>query len=253
MCLPALDQVHHPGGLGRGVRAHGGFHVEAAHAERDAGDRRQLRIPVEHAGEGVVEDGPVVDAGADHHLAVDLDAVVEEGPQPAQAGGAPAVAQHPGPHLGVGGVDAHPERRQTFGHHPLQVGLGESGQGGEVPVQERQAVVVVPGVEAAPHALGELVDEAELAVVVAGPDPVEQGRVQLHAERLGLGSRHPDQAFQAAAAHVELELRLIGEELVFDDVSGELAVHGDDLVAGLEAGPGGRATRGPPPPLGAGT
>ena len=44
---------------------------------------------------------------------------------------------------------------------------------GEVPVQERQAVVVVLQVQAAAHALGQLVDEAELAVVVARADPVE--------------------------------------------------------------------------------
>ncbi len=68
--------------------------------------------------------------------------------------------------------------------------------------------------------------------------------------RRRLGSAVTD-ALEAASAHVELQLGLIGEQLVFDDVSGELAVHGDDLVAGLEAGPGGRATRGPPPPRGA--
>ena len=67
---------------------------------------------------------------------------------------------------------------------PLEVGLGEAGQGGEVAVQERQPVVVVPHVQAAAHALGQLVDEAELAVVVAGPHPVEQGGVDLEAERL---------------------------------------------------------------------
>ncbi len=44
---------------------------------------------------------------------------------------------------------------------------------------------------------------------------------------------------QAAAPHVELELGLVGQQLVLDDVSGDLAVHGDDLVAGEQAGPGG--------------
>jgi hypothetical protein len=60
-----------------------------------------------------------------------------------------------------------------FGHHPFEVGLGEAGEGGEVPVQEAQPVVVVLQVQAAAHALGQLVDEAELAVVVAGAHPVE--------------------------------------------------------------------------------
>ena len=79
-----------------------------------------------------------------------------------------------GPHVGVGGVDAHVERRQPLGDHPLEVGLGEAGQRGEVPVEERQPVVVVLQVQAAAQARRQLVDEAELAVVVAGADLVEQ-------------------------------------------------------------------------------
>jgi hypothetical protein len=46
---------------------------------------------------------------------------------------------------------------------------------GEVPVQEREAVVVVLHVQAAAQTGRELVDEAELAAVVAGLHPVEQG------------------------------------------------------------------------------
>ena len=49
---------------------------------------------------------------------------------------------------------------------------------------------------------------------------------------------------EAAPAHLELELGLVGQQLVLDDVSGDLAVHGDDLVAGQQAGPGGRRPRG---------
>jgi hypothetical protein len=37
---------------------------------------------------------------------------------------------------------------------------------------------------------------------------------------------------EAAPAHVELQLGLVGEPLIFDDISRELAVHGEDLVAG---------------------
>ena len=58
--------------------------------------------------------------------------------------------------------------------HPLQIGFGEAGEGREVPIEERQAVVVVLQVEALPHALRQLVDEAELAVVVARAHLVEQ-------------------------------------------------------------------------------
>ena len=203
--------------------------------------RGQLGEAVEHAGQGVVESVAVVDPGADHDLAVDLDAVVEQGPQPAQAGRPPTVAQHAGPDLGVGGVDAHPQRGQALGHHPLEVGLGEPGQRGEVAVEKRQPVVVVADVQALAHALGQLVDEAELAVVVAGPDLVEQGGVHLDPERLGPVALDGDRQLEAAPAQVDVELGLVGQQLVLDDVSGDLAVHGDDLVAGHDAGPvGGR-------------
>ena len=62
---------------------------------------------------------------------------------------------------------------EPLGQHPLEVHLGEPGERGEVPVEEREPVVVVLHGEAAAHALGQLVDEAELAVVVTRPDPVE--------------------------------------------------------------------------------
>ena len=56
---------------------------------------------------------------------------------------------------GIGGVDTDIERRQPFGNHPLQIRFGETGQGGEVAVQERQPVVVVLEIQALPHALEE--------------------------------------------------------------------------------------------------
>ena len=156
-----------------------------------------------------LQDLAVVDAGADDDLAVHLDAAVEERPQPAQARGAAAVAQHPGAYLGVGGVDGDEQRRQPFGEHPLEVRLGEAGEGREVAVQERQAVVVVAHVQVLAHAFGQLVDEAELAVVVAGPDPVEQGRVDLHAERLAALALHLERNLDPAAAHLQAKARLV--------------------------------------------
>ena len=68
------------------------------------------------------------------------------------------------------------QRRQALGHHALEVGLGEAGERREVPVEERQPVVVVLQVEAGSHPRRELVDEAEGAVVVARADLVEERR-----------------------------------------------------------------------------
>ena len=146
-------------------------------------DRRQLREPVEDAEQGVVEHGAVVDAGTHDDLAVDLDAGIEQRAEPPQARGAAAVAEEARPQVGVGRVDAHVQRAEPLGHHPLEVGLGEARERREVPVEERQPVVVVLHVQAPAHALRQLVDEAERAVVVARPDLVEHGAGQLEAER----------------------------------------------------------------------
>ena len=90
-------------------------------------------------------------------------------------------------HVGIGRVDADVQRPEPLGHDPLEVGLGETGERREVPVEERQPVVVVLQVQALAHALGQLVDEAERAVVVAGAHPVEHRARQLDAERRALG------------------------------------------------------------------
>ncbi len=141
--------------------------------------------------------------GQHDDLAVHLDAVIEQGAQPTQAGGAAAVAQHLRPHIGVGCVDAHVERSEPLGHDSLQVGLGETGQGREVPVEERQAVVVVLQVEARPQTGRQLVDEAELAVVVAGAHLVEHCRLHLDAQRLAGPLGHVDLQLESAASQVE--------------------------------------------------
>ena len=78
--LPLLHPVDHRGGLGDRVGAHAGLGVVAADPERHHAERGQLRVPVEDAGQGAFEHVAVVDAGTHHHLAVDLDPVVEEGP-----------------------------------------------------------------------------------------------------------------------------------------------------------------------------
>ena len=162
--------------------------------------------------------------------------MVEEGPQPAQARRTPPVAQHAGPHVGVGGVDAHVERGQAIGDDALQVQLGEASQRREVPVEEGEPVVVVLDVQALPQPGRQLEDEAELAVVVAGAHLVEQGGVHLGAQRLAraLGDRQVE--VEAAPAHLDVEVGLVGQQLPLDDVARLVAIEGDDLVAGLQTG-----------------
>ena len=67
---------------------------------------------------------------------------------------------------------------------PLEVDLGKAGEGREIAVEEREPVVVVLHVQVPPHALWKLVDEAELAVVVASADAVEDRGGDLEPEGL---------------------------------------------------------------------
>ena len=141
---------------------------------------KRSRIPAKRP----VQHGAIVEPGADHDLAVHLDAVVEKTPQPTQAHRSPAVAKHAGADLGVGSVDRDVQRRQALVDDTFEVRLGEAGEGREVAIEERQPVVVVFYVQAPAHALWKLVDEAELAVVVTSADAIEDGGRDLEPERL---------------------------------------------------------------------
>ena len=174
--LPLLDQVDDPLRLGERVFTHALLGRELGDAERDDGDARKFRETLEHTGQGVVEDIGVVDPGTRR-----------SGRAPRCRGRArPAASATKRHHDGssrcrrgyrVSGMDGDVDRRQPLRDDPFEVEFGEAGEGGEVPVEERESVVVVLQVQQAPHALGQLVDEAELAVVVAGLHLVEQRRV----------------------------------------------------------------------------
>ena len=107
--------------------------------ERHHTDGGQVREAVEDADHRVVEYVAVVDARADHDLAVHLDAVVEQRAQPAQARGAAAVAKHRPSAPRDRWRGCHVERTESLGDDPLEIGLREAGEGGEVPVEEATA------------------------------------------------------------------------------------------------------------------
>ena len=142
--------------------------------------------------------------------------------------------QQTGTQLGIGGVDAHVERAELLGEHPLEVGLGEPRERGEVPVEEGEAVVVVLQVEAAAHPLGQLVDEAEGAVVVTGADAVEHRALEVEPEGRARGLVDDHELLETAAPKLELHAGLVGLDLVADDVAHRFAVEREELVAGEE-------------------
>ena len=244
--LPLVDRVEHASGLSGRVRAHLVLVGVAADSERHCAHARQPWVPVQDPGQRVLEGGTVVDSRAHDDLSVHLDPPVQQHLEPAQAGRSLGVAQHLRPQLGIRGVDGDEERAEPLGQDPLGVELGEAGQGGEVPVEERQAVVVVLEVEAPPHPLGQLVDEAERTVVVAGPDPVEDGRGDLDPEGLSRLLVDPDQPGQRrpGAAHQDAEVARVAEALEIDDVAGLVPVQAQELVAHGQSGQGCRRRRG---------
>ena len=207
-----------------------------AHTERNDTERREPREAIENAEHRVVEHRAVVDAGAHDDLPVHFHARVEQQLEPAQARRAAAVAQQPDPHFGIGRVNAHVERAQLLGDHPLEVGLREPGQRCEISVEERQAEIVVLEVQAAPHPFRELMDETERAMVVAGLHPVEDRVRELEPERRAFRLAHHELPFEAAPADFEVDLGAVGVQLVRDHVAELLAVDRQDLVAGRNSG-----------------
>ena len=74
---------------------------------------------------------------------MNLDVVIEKGPQPTKARCAATIAEHRRAQFWVSRMNGDMKRRDSLSNNPLEVHLGEPSQGREVPVEERQPVVVV--------------------------------------------------------------------------------------------------------------
>jgi hypothetical protein len=137
-------------------------------------------------------------------------------------------------------VNRDEEGAEAFGEDPFGIELGEPGQRGEVPVQEREPIVVILHVQTPSHALGQLVDEAEGAVVVAGPYAVEHRGGHLDPEGLARLFVDADEARQrcAGAFDHDAEVVGVGQLLEIDDVARLLPVEGEQLIAHGQAGAG---------------
>ena len=130
----------------------------------------------------------------------------------------------------------HVERAKPFLDDPCEVQLGEASESREVAIQEGESVVVVLEIERLPHAGRELVDEAELTVVVTCLHAVEDRRIQADPYRLALALGNDELHDVAIAAHSEPRIRIIDQLLVLDDVVGYDPVDGHQLITGAEAG-----------------
>jgi len=81
-----------------------------------------------------------------------------------------------------------------------------------------------------------LVDKAELAVVVTGPYPVEEGAVDLYAKRKAWTPVDSDLSLKTAGLKIEHNGWFVDEQLVLDDVTWDATVDSEDSVTGCHAG-----------------
>ena len=152
----------------------------------------------------------------------------------------PPVFQHPAPQLPVCGVDRHIDGGDAQVDDPLDLPLGEVGQGEVIPHEKAEPGVVVLEVQALPHPLGHLVHKAENAVVGAGAGTVHEIGLKLQAQVLALllADMH------SAAAAVRLlerqgQPRIIGVEFIVQHVHHRLAVDFQQCLARPDARPAG--------------
>ena len=118
-------------------------------------------------------------------------------------------------------------------------GLVEVAERDVVAVQERESEVVVLHVEALAHALRELVNEAEHALVRARRDVARARRRQLEPEPRPAATQ-PLRRGDAVALDGQLEPLVAGVKLEVDRVAQRVAVDRDDPVAARQTRPRGR-------------
>ena len=82
-------------------------------------------------------------------------------------------------------------------------------------------------------------DEAELAVVVAGLHLVEQRRVDFCPERFTGMFGDDNVETSVVALHRKLDRGVVGLDLPADDIARDFACDGEDLVTGLKPRPSG--------------
>ena len=193
------------------------------------------RGQLQQVSEGAAQLIAVVDAPAEHQLAVDGDAALHQTGQVLEHLARPLVGQHPDPELGVRRMDGDVDGRDVHLDDAVDLVVLHIGHGDIVAEQEGQPLVVVLEVEALPHPRRELVDEAEHTVVGAGVLLVAQIGGKVTAK--GAALLPPDIPFPDAVCHprLEVEALAVGIKIVVQRVVQLVAVHAQQLVAASEA------------------
>ena len=239
--LPALHRGDQRLRLVSGEAPEGGQPL-AVTREPDRHDRGRRHLGVERGEveDGALELGAVVPAWAEHDLGVHADPRLREPLEPREdLGGDARAPEQRVAQLRVGRVDGDVEWREVLLDDALERRLVEVGERDVVAMKERQAEVVVLDVEAPPHPLRQLVDEAEHALVGTGRDLAGAGRLELDTE-IGAPSLERECQQSPVPLHPKLELRLARVELEVDRVPEPVAVDRKDPIAPREAGRSGR-------------
>ena len=168
----------------------------------------------------------VVEAGAADDLAVHRDAGFREAAHGVYRLSGARIAQHGAAQLRICRVDGDVYRAYMQRDDALYLALREVRKRDVVAEKEAQARVVILEVHGAAHALRELVDEAENAVVRAGARRVHQVALELKPKVAANGLADVHLALTAVgAAENDVQLAVVGEELVVEHVYYFVAVY----------------------------
>ena len=192
-------------------------------------DGRVQRGELPHA---VVQFLLIVEAGAADDLTVHHDAGLRKALLGAEALTGPGILQHPDAELRVHRVHRYIHRAHMKGDDPLNLPLGEIGQGDVIAQEKAQPCIVVLEVHGRTHPLRELIDEAENAVVGAGTRPVHQIALKVQTQVAALRLPDVQTVFRAVRpGEKQMQIPVIGVELIVEDVEDAFSVDAEQPVA----------------------
>ena len=205
--------------------------------DRHHADRLDMRPQRRQIADRLAEVRPVVEAGRDDHLRMNVDVVRGQPTQLLHDVGRGGIAQARSANAQIGGVHRDIERREELIADALPIVFREIGERDEVSVQKRVTVIIVFDVQRPPHAVGHLQHKAERAQVIAAADvDVKCGMLEFEAERLIVVAPANASEDHPAAPDLHLDPFVGGVELHIDHIFDRMPVHFDDLIADLQAG-----------------
>ena len=132
------------------------------------------------------------------------------------------------------------QRRNPLRHDSFEVKFSEPSKCREISVEERKPIIVVFEIKRLTQIRRQLIDKAELAMVVTGSDLVEKSRVNLCTERFTRLFLDFERDLEPTPINIQAEFTLIGKEPIRDDVTRHLAIEPKYQVAGQQSGSLGR-------------